>query len=140
MQTIHPNRLGDVLDPLGAQKVVAEGQFGLDLIVHAAGDEYAAGVGQSLEAGRNVDAVTEQIGAFDHDVTEIDADAEFQPSATREAGIALRQFRLNLDRAARGLYRARKLGQNAVPRGPDDAAVVPGDQRVNAFSMALERA
>ena len=140
VETIDPNRLDDVLDPLCAQEVVAERQFGLDLIVDAAGDENPAGVGQRLQAGRNVDAVTVQIGAFDDDITKVDADAELQPAATRETGVPLRQFLLNLNRAARCLHRARKLGKNAVPGGPDNAAVVTGDQCVYAGSMALERA
>ena len=42
-------------------------------------DADAAGLGQRLQPGRDIDAVAEEIAALDDDVAEIDADAQADP-------------------------------------------------------------
>ncbi len=47
-----------------------------DLRLHGCRDAGPAGLGERLQPGRHVDAVAEQVVALDHDVAQIDADAE----------------------------------------------------------------
>ena len=59
-----------------------------DLVQHGAGDADAGRLGDLLEPGGDVDAVTEEVVALDDDVAEVDADAEFHPLALRQIGVA----------------------------------------------------
>jgi hypothetical protein len=53
-----------------------------DLLVNSVGDANGAGAGESLEAGGDVDAVTEDVSAINDHIAEIDTDPEFEtPSA-----------------------------------------------------------
>jgi hypothetical protein len=70
------NRLLDVLDPLGTKVGECKGQNFSDLIVGNAGDAYAPCLRHRLQAGGNIDTVTEKIAALDHDVANVDADTK----------------------------------------------------------------
>ena len=104
-------------------EVGAERQLALDLVVDAAGDVDAAGLGQRLQAGGDVDAVAEQVVALDHDVAEVDADPELEPPVRRQLGVAGSKLLLDLDRAAHGFDGAREFGKHAVASGADDPTV-----------------
>ncbi len=57
---------------------------------------YAARLGETLHARRDVDAVTVKITAFDNDVTEADANAEQNRLIVGELGIACRDCFLDV--------------------------------------------
>ena len=116
LDAIDPYRLDNVLDLLFAQKLVAEWQLGLDLIIDAAGDENAAGIGKRLQSGRNVDPIAEQVGALDDDIAEVDADAKLEVAIAREVEVSLRQLVLGLGRATCRLDRACELREDTVRR------------------------
>ena len=139
-QPIDPDGLRDVLDRLLAQEVGAERQLAPDLVVNAAGDVDAAGLGQRLQAGGDVDAIAEQVIALDHHVAEVDADPELEPPVLGQLAISGREFLLDLDRTSCGFDGARKLGQHAVPGAPDDPAVAAGDQRVYVLPIRVQGA
>src|SRR3546814_15017562 len=60
--------LAGVLEPIG--------QATADLVAGCPGQADAAGLGQALQAGRDVDAVAVDIVVLVDDVAEVDADAE----------------------------------------------------------------
>jgi hypothetical protein len=76
----HPHRLSDVLNRLLAKIFAVQCELVLDLIVDCMGDADAAGVGETLEAGGDVDAVAVDLLAIHHHVAEVDADAKFHPA------------------------------------------------------------
>ena len=139
-QPIDPDGLRDVLDRLLAQEVGAERQLALDLVVDAAGNVDAAGLGQRLQAGGDVDAIAEEVVALDHHVAEVDADPELEPPVLGQLAISGCQLLLDLDRASRGFDGTRELGQHAVPGGADDPAVAAGDQRVHLLPVRVQGA
>src|SRR5437016_4909685 len=77
---------------------------------------------QALQPCGDIDAVTEDVAGLDDDVADIDADAEDQPFVFRHALVAQRDSLLDRDSASDSLHRARKLDQQPVPGGLDDAA------------------
>src|SRR5262245_21682139 len=68
--------IGHVLYGLVAEVLPGEGELGFDLFVDATGDADATGFCQSLQAGRNIHAITNKIIILCDHVAEIDADAE----------------------------------------------------------------
>ena len=81
----------------GAQILEIEGKLVSDLIPHIAVDANAAGGSQALDASRNVDAVTVNIGAFGDHVSNIDADAKLNSLIRSDIFIALLHGPLNFD-------------------------------------------
>src|SRR6185437_1860805 len=58
---VDADRIGDVLDPLIAERLIAADQLVLDLLVDAAGDIDRAWLGEILQPRRDVDAVAEDV-------------------------------------------------------------------------------
>jgi hypothetical protein len=125
---ISHDRLGDVLDPVLAHRLEAEVELCLDLIIDVAGDADAAGLGEALEARRDVDAVAEDVAVFEDDVADVDADAVVDPPVFRLGRLARGHTVLDRDRALDGIDRAGELDEGAVAGELDDAPVVLGDQ------------
>ncbi len=82
----------------------------------------------SRRAG-DVDAV-----ALLDDVAQMDADAELDAALRRQAGVALDDRVLDLDRAAHGVDDAAELDQGAVARALHDAAVVKRDRGIDQIA------
>jgi hypothetical protein len=70
-----------------------------DLLVNCMRDANRAGLRESLEAGGNIDAVTEDIAAVDDYVAEIDADSEFEAPVRRNRIVDSASYSLDLNGA-----------------------------------------
>jgi hypothetical protein len=88
------------------------------------GNADATGLGDALKARGDVDTVAEDIVVVDDDVTDVNADAEFDPPLLRRVAIMLRHAVLDRHRAARGVDRAGEFDQQAVAGGFDDATTM----------------
>ena len=126
----HPHRLGNVLERALAQIVVGEVELARDLGMHLGGNADAAGLGQLLQPHRQVDAVAVEIAVFDDHFAEVDADAQLQRQTRGVAGIALGHPLLQLDGAFDRTDGARELDEDAIAHQLENAAAVPGDQRL----------
>ena len=73
---VDADRRRDILERPLAEIVIVERQLAADLVVHFPRHDDAAGLRDLLEARGDVDAVAVDVAAFDHDVAQIDADAE----------------------------------------------------------------
>src|SRR5437016_10819173 len=80
---------------------------------------------------RDVDPVAQQVGAIDHDIAQVNSDPESDEAVGSDLGIALRHTALHGQRAAHGVDDARKLDQDAVAGGLDDAAAMHRDGRID---------
>ena len=116
------HRPGDVLDLLRAAIREADVEPVADLVAHHPADADLAGLGQGFEAGGDVDAVAVDVALVEDHVAQIDADAELDPSSRRHVGVALGHRPLQLDGAAHRIDDARKLDEQPVAGGLDDAA------------------
>ena len=130
LQRIDPDRFGDVLELRRAEIGDREIEPPLDLAIGVLGQTDRAGLGDPLQSRGDVDAVAHQIavGLLD-DVAEMNADAEFYAALGRQAGVALDEAVLHLDRAAHGVDHAAELDEAAVAGALDDATMMHGDGR-----------
>src|SRR5713226_5030447 len=134
----HPHRLGDVLDRLLAEVLVAQRELVPELIVGGARDADATRVGQTLEARSDIYAVAVDLLAVDDHVARIDADAEFHPPLGGKTRVLSLERGLNVDRALDRIHDAGKLGQYAIAGGIDEASAMLLDQRIDEFAMRGE--
>jgi hypothetical protein len=98
-----------------------------DLLVNSVGDANGAGAGESLEAGGDVDAVTEDVSAINDHVAEIDTDSEFETPVGRDGVVDGASRSLDLDGAVERVDNTRKIRKKAVPRRADDPPATGGD-------------
>jgi hypothetical protein len=81
-----------------------------------------------------------EVVALDHDVAEIDADAEHEPAVGRQLGVACAELLLDGDRTAHRLDGAGELGQHAVAGGADDPSVMARDEILHRLPIGGKRA
>ncbi|MGB5185065.1 MAG: hypothetical protein WBO12_23165 [Xanthobacteraceae bacterium] len=127
------DRTRDVLDDLFAHILKAKTELIAHLIVHDARNHYPSGIGQRLQPGRHIDAVTEDVIPVDYDVADVNANPEFDAFVRRNTGIALDHIALNIDRAAYRVDNANELHQDAIASGFNNSAAMFGDLGINEF-------
>ena len=135
VERIDPDRLGDVLELGRAEIGDREIEPPLDLPIGVLGQTDRAGLGDAFQPRGDIDAVAHQIavGLLD-DVAEMDADAELDAALGRQAGVALDEAVLHLDRAAHGVDHAAELDEAAVAGALDDAPVMRGDGGIDQIA------
>ena len=131
------HRSRDVLDAPFAHVLEAQGEPVTDVVADRPGDHDAAGLGQGFEAGRDIDAVAEDVAAFDDDVADVDADPKDDVPLGRQAGVARLGAALDLEPATHRLNDARELGEEAVAGLLNERAAARADRRRN--DLALQR-
>lgn len=97
----NPERLiwkGDVLDESIAQVLAAKLDLVTDLLVDRTGYRDPARLGEALEPGRDVDAVTVEIIAIDDRIADCNAYSRLEALVAGQAGIAFRRVALDIDR------------------------------------------
>src|SRR5262249_46749493 len=98
-----------------------------DLIIGAAGDQNPTRVGNSLEAGGDVDTLAVEIAAFNHDVTQGDSDAQNDATLRGQLGIRPGHSLLQVDGALHSVTRAGEPNQHAIARHLEHPAAVASD-------------
>src|SRR5262245_31928694 len=91
----------------------------------------ASGLRDALEPRRDVDGVAQQVAAIDDDIAQVYPDPERDAAVGGDLDIAPRHAALHVQRAAAGVDDARKLDENAVAGGLDDAAAMGRDRRLD---------
>ena len=134
-QRIDADRLGDVLELRRAEIGDREIEPPFHLAIGVLGETDRARLGDALQPRGDIDAVAHQIavGLLDH-VADMNADAELDAALGRQAGVALDEAVLHLDRAAHSVDHAAELDENAVAGALDDAPVMSGDGRVDQIA------
>jgi hypothetical protein len=129
------HRSGNVLHFLLACVFIAQREFVSYLLMHSTRDADAAWFGETLETRRDVDAVAVDLLALDHNVAEVDADAEFHPAFERNRDVFGFERGLDLDRALDRIHDAGELREHAVTGGVDEPAAMLLDEGVNDFAI-----
>jgi hypothetical protein len=140
----HADRPGDVLDRPLTQILELDAELVAYRIAHRARHEDGAGLRQPLQSGGDVDAVAEDVLAFDDDVAQVDTDAELDARLVGRAAVAVGHAGLDGDGAANRLDGAGEVDQQAIAGALDDAAAVGRDMRLDQLAevalQALQRA
>ena len=98
-----------------------------NLPVRIVGNANTTRLCDTFETHCNIDTFTKDIIVFDDDITDVNANAKFDPLALRHIDILLGHGALNFDGAAYGIYDAPELNESAVPGILDDAPVMISD-------------
>ena len=130
----HPDRPRDVLDLLLTEVVECDFELVPDLVPHYPAEANSPWCGQTLQTGREVDAVAEDISVLDNDVALVNADPKLDPLLYGRADVSLEHATLHLDRAASGIDDAGKFDQQAVAHRLYNAAVVFLDLGIAKFA------
>jgi hypothetical protein len=110
-----PDGPRDVFERLLAHVFESEVEAARRIFLNARGDTDTARLGEAFEAGRDIDAVSEDVAVLDDDVALVNADAEFDAML----------------RATQRTDDTRKLDEQTVAGGLDEAAAMSGDLRVD---------
>ena len=80
-----------------------------------------------FETHRNIDPVTKDIIVFDNNITDVNADAKFDPLVLRHIGILFGHAALDFVGTSHGVDHAGELNESAVPGILDDTSVMLSD-------------
>src|SRR5204862_7574920 len=80
-----------------------------------------------FETHRNIDPITKDIIVCDDNITDVNADAKFDPLVLRHIGILFRHAALDFVGASDGIDHACELDESAVPGVLDDASTMISD-------------
>ena len=134
-----PNRLRDVLDALLAQVLERILPHLAHMVAHPARDADTPRQCQRFEARRDIDAVAEDIAVLNHDVADVDSDAELHAVFGRLTLAGDGEVLLDPHGAIEGVDDTRELCQHAVAGGPGDTALMLGNQRIDDEAQAGQR-
>ncbi|HEU0201086.1 MAG TPA: hypothetical protein VFR86_11690 [Burkholderiaceae bacterium] len=121
-----------------AQRFACDIQLVLDLIEDGAGNTNAAAGGKSLQAWGNVDALPEDLSAFDDDVADVDPDAKLHSSFGGKTLVAQSERPLKLNGTLHRVHRTWELGQEAVSRRVDDAPAMLFDMPASNLEISRQ--
>src|SRR5271165_6238632 len=85
----------------------------------------------------DIHPVAVDVGVFNDDVAEIDANPKYDPLVFADRGVALGHPKLHGNRTGNGFNNAWELYEDAVAGGFDDAALVLGYFGIDEFAAML---
>ena len=94
-------------------------------------DANPARLRKSLQPGRDIDGIAEEIVALNHDVADVDADPKSHLLTGRSIRILLGYGVLNFDSTLHGVHSAGEIGDEAVARRVEDPTAMRGDQAID---------
>ena len=105
-RAVRPDRLGDVFDLLFAEIREYDRQLVANLVAHYRRDTDCTGLGECFQPGGDVDPLAEQVSTVDHNVADMDADAEAHRLA-RDTAVAFQEDPQSHARALRCCHSVR---------------------------------
>jgi hypothetical protein len=123
---------------MAAERAVIEIELVPDVLVDGVRNANGAGLGERLEPGGDVDAVTKNVVAvYDH-IAQIDADPQLETAFRRDRVVDRAQRPLHLERAVQCIDDTGEIRQQAVARRADDSPAMRCDQRVDSVAQLTE--
>jgi hypothetical protein len=126
-----PHRARDVLERALAAIFKREAALAGQLPLHRIGNADSPRLGHRLEPGGDVHPVSEQIATFDHDITEVDADAEADAALGQDVFLIIRDPSLQGNRTSHGVYDGAKFHKSTVAHQLNDAPLVLCEERIH---------
>jgi hypothetical protein len=129
----------DILEFLLTTILERGAELATHLPVGIVGHADAAGLGDTFEPRRNVDAVAVNIAFLDDDVANMDADSEFDALVLRQRCVTLDHTVLNFNSTPCGVDGACELDQDTIAGSLDDATAMIRDLGFQEFaSMSID--
>src|ERR1051325_2323839 len=137
---VNPYRLGNVFDPMLAQRAVIEIEFVLYLVVGRAGQANATGGCQPLQTGCDIDAVAIKVVVIGNDdIAEIDAYAQLKMTVWTRRRAKLACSLLHRHGAGKRIDNAAEISKQPIAGSRDEPPGVAGDQRVDTAAQPPQR-
>ena len=95
---------------------------------------------KSLQPGRDIDGIAEEVVALHHDVADVDPDAEPHLLTSRSIRILLGYGLLNLDGTFHSIHGTGEIGDEAVARRVEDPTAMRANQAIDYDPVSRERA
>jgi len=108
------------------------------VVLDSTRDANSARLRISLQAGRDIDGIAEQIVALNDNIADVDADPELHLITGRSISVFPSYGLLNFDGAFDGIHGAAEIGNNAVARGVEDPTAMRGDQAIDDDPVGRE--
>ncbi len=118
------HRALDVLDLVIAAVDEIDADATMHIFVDAVRNCHAAGIGERLETGSHVDPIAVEIAVLDHDVAEVNTDAENDGPVFRHVSVRGRHGLLKGCGAFDGVDGAAELDEHTVAGPFEDAALM----------------
>ena len=122
-----PHRFGDILQRLRTHILKGDIYLATNLPVNIVGNANTTRLCDPFETDCNIDPITKDIMVFDDNITDVNADAKFDPLDLRYIDILFGHAALNFDGASYGIDHAGELNESAVPGILDDASAMISD-------------
>src|SRR5216684_6042865 len=123
----HPHRFGDILQRLRTQILKRNIYLATNLPMCIVRNADTARFCDPFETHRNIDPVTKDIVFFDNNITDVNADAKFDPFVLRHIGILFCHAALDFVGTSYGVDHAGEFNESAVPGILDDASAMISD-------------
>jgi hypothetical protein len=107
--TVDPHGTGNVLEVLLASVLEGDLKLTFGIFLNSAGDTYPTGLRKTFQTRRHVHAIAEEVAMVEHDIPDIDADAELDPLFLGHFGIPLSHIALDIDCAPHRVHNAAEL-------------------------------
>jgi hypothetical protein len=111
-----------------------------DLLPHSTRNANPARLRKSLQPGRDIDGITEEILALHYDIADVDADPKTHLLTSRSARIFVGYGVLHRDRTLHGIDSAGEIGDEAIARCVEDPTAMRGDQAIDDDAVSCEGA
>src|ERR1039458_4033993 len=98
--------------------------------MNAPGNTDSSGLRGRLQPRGDVDAITQQVMAMHHDITEVDPNSESHLTGGRQLIVARSQCGLNVGGAPHRFHRAIEFRQDRIPGRIENASAMHGHQRL----------
>src|SRR5216684_1107551 len=115
----HPHRFGDILQRLRTQILKRNIYLATNLPMCIVRNADTARFCDPFETHRNIDPVTKDIVFFDNNITEVNADAKFDPFVLRHIGILFCHAALDFVGTSHGVDTLPRVGPAFLTRGID---------------------
>ena len=122
-----PHRISNIFEGLLSHIITGNLDLAPDLPIGIIGHADPARFGDALKAGSNIDPITKDIVVFNDNITDVNADAKFDPLVLRYIGIVFGHAALDFVGTSDGINHAGKLNESAVAGILDDASVMLSD-------------
>src|SRR5207245_10628522 len=121
------HRFGDILQGLRTHILKGDIYLAANLPVSVVGDANTTRFCDPFEPNCNINAITKDIIVCDDNITEVNADAKFDPLVLRHIGILFCHAALDVVGTSYGVDHAGELNESAVPGVLDDTSVMLSD-------------
>jgi hypothetical protein len=129
--------LGDILQLLFTDILGRQLKLTPDLPLRILGDANATGFRNSFQSCCNVHPITEDVATVEHDIPDVDPNAELDPFLLRDIGVALGHAALDIDSTAYGIHNAGEHRQQPISGVLDDPPTVLSDLGIDEGTQVI---